>query len=111
MARTTITKLVDDLDGSDADRTVEFALDGIRYEIDLSEQNAGTLRKTLDPYLVGARRIGRTPLGPALRVPSPAAGRRDRNQTIREWARRAGHDLAERGRIPRSIVAAYDKAH
>ncbi|MCW2506832.1 MAG: Protein lsr2, partial [Actinomycetia bacterium] len=37
MARQVITVLTDDLDGADADRTIEFGLDGVTYTIDLSE--------------------------------------------------------------------------
>ena len=51
-----ITELVDDIDGSKAEETVSFALDGVEYEIDLSKQNAGNLRKGLDEY-VSRRRV------------------------------------------------------
>ena len=30
---------------------------------------------------------------------------------IRAWARTAGHDVADRGRISAEIVVAYDQAH
>lgn len=59
MATQIITMLTDDIDGGQADRTVEFGLDGIAYEIELSDKNIGKLRKALDPYLAGARRMGR----------------------------------------------------
>ena len=41
--------LEDDLDGSVADETVTFALDGVTYEIDLNAKNAGELRDALAP--------------------------------------------------------------
>lgn len=44
MAKRTITMLVDDLDGSKAAETVSFAVDGVSYEIDVSEENAAKLR-------------------------------------------------------------------
>ena len=59
MARQVITTLIDDLDGKKADRTVEFSLDGTSYTIDLSEANAGKLRKALDPFINAGTRIGR----------------------------------------------------
>src|SRR6185295_20407740 len=59
MARQVITTLIDDLDGKKADRTVEFSLDGTAYTIDLSEANAGKLRKALDPYISAGTRVGR----------------------------------------------------
>lgn len=110
MARRVITVLTDDLDGGDADRTIEFGLDGVNYTIDLSEKNAGKFRKALDPYLVVASRIGRT--GANGRIASRAAAapsrtNREENQAIREWASKNGFEVSERGRIPGSIVEAY----
>src|SRR4030095_12686890 len=60
MAKQVITLLTDDLDGGEADRTVEFGLDGVNYTIDLSEKNTAKLRKALDPYLNVATRVGRS---------------------------------------------------
>ena len=116
MAKKVITLLTDDLDGSEADRTVEFGLDGVNYTIDLSEKNAGKLRKVLEPYISAGARAGRA--GGERR--SPGRGRadtgaarssRDQNQAIREWAAKNGYELSSRGRIPTSIVEAFDKAH
>src|SRR3954464_13164167 len=80
MARQVITTLIDDLDGKKADRTVEFSLDGINYTIDLSEANAGKLRKALDPYINAGTRLGRhagrvAPRGPPPSAAVPAASR------------------------------------
>ncbi len=110
MAKQVITVLTDDLDGADADRTIEFGLDGVNYTIDLSEKNAGKLRKALDPYLAAASRVGRTSAngrigarGPAV----PSRTNRDQNQAIREWASKNGYEVSERGRIPAAIVDAF----
>ena len=109
MAKQTITVLTDDLDGGDADRTIEFGLDGVNYTIDLSEKNAGKFRKALDPYLAVASRVGRTSGGGriASRAVRPARANRDQNQAIREWAGKNGYEVSERGRIPGSIVEAF----
>ena len=110
MAKQIITVLTDDLDGSDADRTLEFGLDGVNYTIDLSEKNAGKLRKALDPYLTAASRVGRSSVGrTAARgaAASPPRSNRDQNQAIREWAKKNGYEVSERGRIPSSIVEAF----
>lgn len=48
MAQEVLVSLIDDLDGSDADETIMFALDGTGYEIDLNIKNAAALRKALD---------------------------------------------------------------
>jgi hypothetical protein len=59
VAKTVIVKLTDDLDGSDADETVRFALDGTSYEIDLNAANAAKLRGALEPFVARAVRPGR----------------------------------------------------
>jgi hypothetical protein len=110
MAKQIITVLTDDLDGGNADRTIEFGLDGVNYTIDLSDKNAGKLRKALDPYLTVASRVGRA--GRNGRIASRAAAapsrpNRDQNQAIREWATRNGYEVSQRGRIPASIVEAF----
>src|SRR3954451_17942231 len=109
MAKQIITVLTDDLDGGDADRTIEFGLDGVNYTIDLSEKNVGELRKALDPYLTVASKAGRT--GVNGRVSSRAAAttrsNREQNQAIREWAIKNGYEVSERGRIPATVVEAF----
>ena len=47
---------IDDLDGSAAEGTVRFGLDGTEYEIDLNEKHAGQLREALARYVNAARR-------------------------------------------------------
>ena len=104
-----VTLLTDDLDGTEADSTIEFGIDGVNYTIDLSEKNAGKLRKTLDPYLKVASRAGRSTTGriPPAAQPPTRRSNRDQNQAIREWANKNGYEVSERGRIPTSIVEAF----
>lgn len=117
MVQKLVVSLVDDIDGSDADETIPFALDGVRYEIDLSEDNAGELRDALAQYVEHARRTGgrktsRTALGPATvaAVSKPrTAADREQNQAIRAWAKKNGFDVADRGRIPSDVVDAYHR--
>lgn len=116
MARRVITTLIDDLDGKPADRTVEFSIDGAAYTIDLSDANAGKLRKALDPFINAGTRVGRSAPGrPSTRRAVPAAtrdggGDRDDTRAIRQWAADNGHQISQRGRIPQSVVAAYRTA-
>jgi hypothetical protein len=109
MAKQVITVLTDDLDGGDADRTIEFGLDGVNFSIDLSEKNAGKLRKAIEPYLTVASRVGRTSGNGRItaRAAQPVRANRDQNQAIREWAAKNGYEVSERGRIPSSIVEAF----
>jgi hypothetical protein len=109
MAQKHIVQLIDDLDGVEAQETVSFSLDGTRYEIDLSEDNATRLRESLAVYIASARR--------STRYGGASTGRRthraDREQTaaIREWARNNGHPIGDKGRIPSSVLDAYHAAH
>lgn len=99
MARKIIHDLVDDLDGDQAAETITFALDGVTYEIDLSEENAAELRNQLAPYM----RAGRKQRG------QKTTRRRssDYLHTVRDWARANGYDVSPRGRIPTHILDAY----
>jgi hypothetical protein len=36
---------------------------------------------------------------------------REQTQAIREWARNNGHKVSERGRIPASVLEAYNSAN
>jgi Lsr2 len=109
MAKQVITLLTDDLDGSEADRSVEFGLDGVTYTIDLSDKNAGKLRKALDPYLAVAARAGRGGVDVRSRRGAAAPGRvgREQKKAIHEWAGKNGYEVSERGRIPSTVVAAF----
>lgn len=107
MAKQIIHKLVDDLDGGDADETVKFALDGIQYEIDLSEKNAEKLRDLFAPYVGAGTKVGRGGVvvgGRAARGRGGATADREQNKAIRSWAKSAGKDISDRGRIPQEIV-------
>jgi uncharacterized Ntn-hydrolase superfamily protein len=115
-------RLVDDLDGEAADETVEFGIDGKSYEIDLSKENAGRLRDVLADFVTAARRAGGrrrsssssagtgTASGGAGSAPKGrTAIDREQNQAIREWARKQGMKVSDRGRIPAEVLEAYHK--
>ena len=72
MAQTTTVKLIDDLDGTNADETLVFALDGKTYELDLSKRNAAAFRKLFRPYLDVARSGNGAKRGPSRRSKAPA---------------------------------------
>ena len=111
MAQKVQVILTDDLDGSEAHETVQFTLDGVSYEIDLSEANAEALRGTVASYVAAARRVGgrsnRRPGAPKTR---PAAERADVSD-LRTWARDNGFQISDRGRISGEIRAAYEAAN
>ena len=99
MARETITRLVDDLDGSEAQETIKFALDGRAYEIDLSAKNAAKLRAALDVYVENGTRQGRVSTGAGRGARATPSASRNENQAIRTWAEEQGYEVATRGRI------------
>ena len=103
MAQKVQVLLVDDLDGGEADETVSFSLDGVTYEIDLSDTNAKKLRDSLRSYADHARKAGTT-----RRRRSPGASSRERSAEIRTWAKSHGKNVNERGRIPQSIVDEFE---
>jgi Lsr2 len=113
MAQKIQVLLVDDMDGGVAAETVSFAIDGNPYEIDLSAANAAMLRASLADYVAHARRPSRTPRNAVSVGRSRSATRADREQTqaIREWARKNGHKVNDRGRVPASVVDAYNAAN
>ncbi|MDP9118386.1 MAG: Lsr2 family protein [Actinomycetota bacterium] len=114
MAQKHIVQLIDDLDGGAAVETVRFAIDGSSYEIDLSAKNAGKLRDAVAVYVASGRRSSRggRPTGSGRRAArSVARSDREQTQAIRAWARKNGHKVGEKGRIPAAVLAAYSAKH
>jgi hypothetical protein len=118
MARRIVHQLVDDLDGSVLEvgegETVLFSLDGVAYEIDLTEGNAAALRDALAPYVAAGRSVGSSRGGAGSGGGAARKRRRTGQQdygAIREWAKKNGHQVSERGRVPASVLEAYEAAH
>lgn len=124
MAKKVSVELVDDLDGSviadGSGETIEFSVAGVNYAIDLKAKNATEFHRKLDYYIeratrVGGRRHRPKPAGSAPASTSAAAPTSARTpadvRAIRQWAADEGYEIADRGRIPASIVDAYDAAH
>lgn len=109
MAQHVSVLLIDDIDGTEAERTVQFGLDGRDYEIDLSQAHADELEKSLTKFIEKARRVSAT----------PARGKTTRRATstgpdparVRKWAAMNGIEVNERGRIPKDIVERYEAAN
>jgi hypothetical protein len=114
MAKTVITQVTDDLDGSSGAETITFGYRGTNYEIDLGRRNASAFDKTMKPYVDAARK-----------VTDPRGGRRGSSNgrrtsrrssagqlaSIREWARAQGYSVSDRGRISADVMESYEKAH
>ena len=109
MAQKIQTLFIDDLDGSDAEGTVRFGLDGAEYEIDLSAQHAQELRDALARYVGAARRAGGGVRRPARRGPRGSVSGLNTTE-VREWAKAQGMDVKDRGRVPAELVVKFKDA-
>lgn len=101
------TVRTDDMDGSAADSTIRFGLDGAEYEIDLNDEHAKTFRQSVEQFVAAARKISAT---------RRAGGRPRKSATdvdstkVREWARGQGLPVKQRGRVPSDLIAQYRAA-
>ena len=115
MAQKVIREFVDDIDGSPAERTFTFAVDGTHYEIDLSSENIKEFNEAIAGFVESARKVKTSGNGRRARKTSSStsgSGRsREQTQAVREWARQQGHSINDRGRIPVSIQQAFEQAH
>lgn len=109
----TDVQLIDDIDGSPADTTIEFSVGGKNYIIDLSEANAAAFNEALAPYIEHARRARRAPANKRKARSSSEAARIKRQKTaeMRAWALDNGHTIAKRGQLSQDIIDAYEAAH
>jgi hypothetical protein len=103
------TLVVDDIDGSAAEGTVRFGLDGTEYEIDLNATNARALRDALAPYVKAGRRTGGTARRPA-RGGRRASANGVNTTEVREWAKAQGIEVKDRGRVPAELVVKFKAA-
>ena len=109
MAQKIQTLFIDDLDGSDAEGTVRFGLDGTEYETDLNAEHAQALRGALARYVHAARRAGDGARRPARRGRQARADGADSTE-VREWAKAQGIEVKDRGRVPAELVVRFKAA-
>jgi hypothetical protein len=103
------TLFIDDIDGSEAEGTVRFALDGADYEIDLNAHHAEELRKALAKYVDAARRgtgAARRPTRSGRRASASGVNTTE----VREWAKSQGIEVKDRGRVPAELVVRFRAA-
>jgi hypothetical protein len=114
MAKKVSIEILDDTDGSRAEQSVPFGLDGVSYEIDLSTTNAKALREALAPYVLAARRTGGRRIKVAVGQSTDSTKQQSEPSTsytathdIRTWARENGYEVADQGRISKTVVEAF----
>lgn len=110
MAKRTVVKYVDDLDGKAIGDpvTIQFGIDGKNYEFDTSPAHAKQFQKVIDRYVSVARRGGASGVR---HLTSAGTRSKEHTRAIRDWARKSGYVVSDRGRIPAAIVEAFDAAH
>ena len=109
MAQKVQTLFVDDIDGSDAEGTVRFGLDGTDYDIDLNEGHARALRHALAPYIGAGRRASGAARRPVRGARRGSASGLNTTE-VREWARAQGIEVKDRGRVPAELVVKFKAA-
>jgi len=106
VAQRTQIVFTDDIDGSEADSTVKFALGGAEYEIDLNSKHAEQFRKAVSPFIEAARKSG-TGSRRASRTARPGG---PSPSEVRDWAKSQGIAVKDRGRVPDELVVKFRAA-
>ncbi|MDX6395631.1 MAG: hypothetical protein QOJ73_6694 [Streptosporangiaceae bacterium] len=88
-------------------RTRRFGLDGRDYEIDLCAKHSQKLDEVVNRYAEHARRASAR-LG---RTKRRTTAHRQHSAAIRTWAKQAGIEVSDRGRIPADVVTRYEAKH
>lgn len=109
MAKKTVVLLEDDIDGSEANEPISFALDGSEYEIDLNEAHANELREALARFMNAGRKLSGGRGRSAARAKSSQGG--PDAKAVRMWAAENGIPVNTRGRIQAEVVEKYEAAH
>ncbi len=94
--------LIDDIDGSNAQETVNFAVGRQQYEIVLNAKHVEEFNADMARWIKGARRVSqrRSQKTPTVTIANDAS-------LIRAWATERGIELSGRGRIPAIIREQY----
>lgn len=111
MAKKEIVQVIDDIDGKVLDEyeTVRWGLDGKAYEFDTSSKHASQFRDALTKYLDVSRQ---TSARGVKRAASASTSRsKEQTKAIRDWANQSGYEVSDRGRIPLSVIEAFEAAH
>jgi hypothetical protein len=105
-----VHKRVDDIDGTEADREFTFAVDGTSYAIDLHDANIKEFHAAIGGFIESARKVGKVASSSGKsHVATSLRQSREQTAAIREWARKAGYNVSDRGRIPSEVQKAFNE--
>lgn len=113
MAQRVQTILIDDIDGTEAQETVTFTLDGKDYEIDLTTAHAAELRDSLAKFIDASRKLGRSSQAAIPKRAGRKAAAADSTPSpaeVREWAKGQGIEVSDRGRVANELVVKFQAA-
>ena len=112
MAQRVRTILISDLSGDEVEsggESISFSYKGVDYTIDLTAKEAKGFDKAIAMYVEHARKGGSSRSG---RASSGSNNHHaDRIGNMKKWAAEQGIGYPKRGRLPKSLVEAYDAAH
>lgn len=103
MAKRVIVELIDDITGDSGAVTTSFGIDGVDYEIDLTDDTE--LREDFTKWIKKARKIN----GSSATANGNGRHRHDMH-LVRQWARANGVTVPARGRLDKATLEAYDAA-
>ena len=109
MARKTVEKVYSDISGDEIaenSSSLRFAFDGTSYEIDLTDDERAKFEEALSPYVAAARKSGTA----TRRQKTSSTGGPD-PKAVRAWAIEKNIDVPSRGRIPASVLEAYNSSN
>jgi hypothetical protein len=84
VAQKVVHEFIDDIDGSAAERTFTFAVDGTAYEIELSSANIAEFQSAIGGFIESARKVRATSNGQRQRGASPTDAMKERGLRSRE---------------------------
>lgn len=105
-----VTVITDDITGEEGATTRTFQLDNVTYTIDLADESYSDLLDALAPFIAKAQR---TKTKPKYRGPhgvGSSGGSFPDLSRVRVWAAKQGIHVGVRGRIPKTVLAAYEQA-
>lgn len=106
MAQRQTTELLHDMDGSPTTQTVSFGIEGVLYEIDLSDAHAKSLRAGVDVFVQHARKVGRRKVGH--RDNFKRTTLTPDSRLVRSWAQGNGYAVNGSGGFKRSSQHGVD---
>lgn len=112
MAQRVRTILISDLSGDEVEsggESIPFSYKGVDYTVDLTAKEAKGFDKAIAMYIEHASKGARSRPG----RPSSGSGTHhaERIGNMKKWAADQGIDYPKRGRLPKSLIEAYDAAH